>query len=164
MGLNSGWGKPEFDCSVPPHAPVCSGIVWAFENVSPPMIDHVSIAVRDLPASAGFYERALRPLGMTRLVSTTTRVAFGAKYPELWLNARPRMMAVDPDTGAHVCLRAKTADAVNAFHHAALACGGTDDGAPGLRPATLVTYYAAFIRDPDGNRIEVMTVPQPTTK
>ena len=76
-------------------------------------------------------------------------------------NARPGMSAVPIDTGAHLCLRARTPEAVDAFHARALANGGTDDGAPGLRAATMVTYYAAFIRDPDGNRIEVMTVPAP---
>lgn len=123
------------------------------------MIDHVSIAVRDLGLSAAFYERVLAPLGLSRLVDTAARVAFGTKYPEVWLNHRPGQPPVPADTGAHLCLRARTAAAVDAFHNAALAHGGTDDGAPGLRQATLVAYYAAFIRDPDGNRIEVMTVP-----
>ena len=123
------------------------------------MIDHVSISVRDLEASAHFYENALQPLGLAKLVATATRVAFGNKYPELWLNARPQMAAIDHNTGAHLCLRARSTEAIDAFHHAALAHGGADDGAPGLRQATMVDYYAAFIRDPDGNRIEVMTVP-----
>jgi catechol 2,3-dioxygenase-like lactoylglutathione lyase family enzyme len=123
------------------------------------MIDHVSIAVRDLGVSARFYESVLAPLGYSRQAEHPTRVAFGSKYPELWLNARPTMAPVAADTGAHICLRARTTEAVDAFHAAALANGGTDDGAPGLRPATQVVYYAAFIRDPDGNRVEVMTVP-----
>jgi catechol 2,3-dioxygenase-like lactoylglutathione lyase family enzyme len=123
------------------------------------MIDHVSIAVRDLAVSARFYELILEPLGFTRLAEHPTRVAFGGKYPELWLNARPTMAPVAADTGAHICLRARSTAAVDAFHARALASGGTDDGAPGLRQATQVVYYAAFIRDPDGNRLEVMTVP-----
>jgi catechol 2,3-dioxygenase-like lactoylglutathione lyase family enzyme len=123
------------------------------------MIDHVSIAVRDLDLSARFYARVLAPLGYTRQAEHPTRVAFGSKYPELWLNARPLIAAAAADTGAHICLRARSTEAVDAFHAAALANGGTDDGAPGLRQATQVVYYAAFIRDPDGNRLEVMTVP-----
>jgi catechol 2,3-dioxygenase-like lactoylglutathione lyase family enzyme len=123
------------------------------------MIDHVSIAVRNLDVSARFYQLIFAPLGYARLVEHSTRVAFGSTYPELWLNARPTMAAISPDTGAHICLRARTTEAVDAFHALAVANGGTDDGAPGLRQATQVTYYAAFIRDPDGNRIEVMTVP-----
>lgn len=123
------------------------------------MIDHVSLGVADLTRSAVLYEAALAPLGHRRLVETATRVGFGTKYPLLWLNARPSMAPVDPATGAHVCLRARTREAVDAFHAAALTKGASDDGAPGLRPATIVVYYAAFIRDLDGNRVEVMTVP-----
>ena len=124
------------------------------------MIDHISVAVRDLAAAARFYEHALAPLGYKRLVDTAARVAFGTKYPEVWLNARPHMNPIDADTGAHLCLRARTQEAVDAFHAHALSHGGTDDGAPGPRQATQVIYYAAFVRDPDGNRLEVMTVPQ----
>ena len=126
------------------------------------MIDHVSIAVRDLAVSARFYRHALEPLGYAQLADHPTRVAFGAKYPELWLNARPAMGPIAADTGAHVCLRARATEAVDAFHARALAHGGADDGAPGLRRATQVVYYAAFVRDPDGNRLEVMTVPAAT--
>jgi catechol 2,3-dioxygenase-like lactoylglutathione lyase family enzyme len=127
------------------------------------MIDHASLAVRDLAASTEFFTHALQPLGLTLLVAQSDRTGFGAKYPELWLNARPHMRPIEADTGAHLCLRARTPEAIDAFHAAALAHGGTDDGAPGLRKATLVTYYAAFVRDPDGNRIEVMTVPPTPT-
>ncbi|WP_315838394.1 VOC family protein [Bradyrhizobium prioriisuperbiae] len=126
------------------------------------MIDHISIAVRDLAASAAFYQHVLEPLGYSRLVERPATIGFGQKYPEVWLNARPAMRPLDDDTGAHVCLRAKTTEAVQDFHARALASGGRDDGAPGLRQATMVMYYAAFIRDPDGNKIEVMTVPSPT--
>lgn len=125
------------------------------------MIDHISVAVRDLAASAAFYQHVLEPLGYSRLVERPTTVGFGQKYPEVWLNARPAMRPLDDDTGAHVCLRARTIEAVQDFHARALASGGRDDGAPGLRQATMVMYYAAFIRDPDGNKIEAMTVPSP---
>ena len=62
-----------------------------------------------------------------------------------------------PDSGAHICLRAPDTAAVDAFHVAALKAGGRSDGAPGLRPQYHATYYAAFIRDLDGNRIEAVT-------
>lgn len=123
------------------------------------MIDHVSLGVSDLARSARFYDAVLAPLGFRRLVDADVRVGFGKKYPELWLNLRTGMAPVAPDTGIHVCLRTRSADAVDAFHAAALAHGGTDDGRPGLRKAAMVTYYGAFVRDPDGNRLEAMTVP-----
>ena len=84
--------------------------------------------------------------------------AFGTS-PEFWLNLRPQMAAAAADSGAHVCLRAAGPAAVDAFHAAALAAGGTSDGAPGLRPQHGQGYYAAFIRDADGNRIEAVTFP-----
>lgn len=123
------------------------------------MIDHVSIAVRDIAISGPFYDAALAPIGYRRLITYPDRVGFGKTYPEIWLNSRPGMAAVDRDTGAHVCLRARSSEAVDAFHKAALLQGGRDDGPPGPRKAAMVTYYGAFIRDPDGNRLEVMTVP-----
>jgi predicted lactoylglutathione lyase len=67
------------------------------------------------------------------------------------------MTPLPPNHGTHICLRARSTDAVDAFHKAALATGGGDDGKPGLRPHYLQTYYAAFVTDPDGNRIEVVT-------
>jgi len=127
------------------------------------MIDHISIEVRDLAASADFYEQVFAPLGLTRLVNRDATVGFGKRHPEFWLNHRPGMPAVSGDTGAHVCLRAPTRDAVLAFHAAALLLGGKDDGAPGDREATMTTYYAAFVRDPEGNKIEVASFPRATT-
>jgi catechol 2,3-dioxygenase-like lactoylglutathione lyase family enzyme len=120
------------------------------------MIDHVSITVRDLAASARFYAEALAPLGYEKLRDDSTTVGFGKKYPELWLNHRPNAN-IDADTGAHVCLRGSDRAAVDRFHAAALAAGGKSDGAPGLRSHYHETYYAAFVRDPDGNRIEAVT-------
>ena len=67
------------------------------------------------------------------------------------------MAPVDSDTGTHICLRASSIEMVQAFHAAALAGGGRSDGAPGPRQATLGAYYAAFIRDPEGNKVEAAT-------
>ena len=121
------------------------------------MIDHVSIAVRDLAASARFYEPLLAPLGYTKLVARPATIGFGKKYPELWLNERRHMTRADPDSGNHICLRAASVDAVEAFHAAALQGGGRSDGAPGPRSGHIAGYYAAFILDPEGNRIEAAT-------
>ncbi len=123
------------------------------------MIDHISVGVSDLERSAKFYEATLAALGLTRLVTRPATIGFGKAYPEFWINFRAGMPRVTPDSGAHICLRAKTTSEVDAFHAAALAAGGTSDGAPGLRPHDRVRYYAAFVVDPDGNRIEAVTFP-----
>jgi catechol 2,3-dioxygenase-like lactoylglutathione lyase family enzyme len=121
------------------------------------MIDHVSVAVRDLDQSARFYQAVLGAIGYEQLETRPHTVGFGKKYPEFWINLRSAMPPVAGDCGAHVGLRVRTAELVDAFHAAALAGGGSCDGAPGLRPQHGDGYYAAFIRDPDGNRIEAVT-------
>jgi catechol 2,3-dioxygenase-like lactoylglutathione lyase family enzyme len=126
------------------------------------MIDHVSIAVRDLASCGRFYEKLLLTLGYTKLVTRTATIGFGKKYPEFWLNERRALTPVDPDTGAHVCLRASSEEAVRAFHEAAVQGGGKSDGEPGPRAGTMAGYYAAFIRDPEGNKIEAATFGAPT--
>jgi catechol 2,3-dioxygenase-like lactoylglutathione lyase family enzyme len=122
------------------------------------MIDHISVAVRDIKAAEAFYSALLAPLGIIKLREwPAAAVGYGKKYPEFWINCRPGMPAVEAECGVHICLRASSTEAVDAFHAAALAGGGASDGAPGLRPEYNDRYYAAFIRDPDGNRIEVVT-------
>ena len=123
------------------------------------MIDHVSVGVSDLERSARFYEATLTPLGLSRLITRPAAVGFGKSYPEFWINLRTEMAQVAPDSGVHVCLRAKSTGEVDAFHAAALKAGGHSDGAPGLRPHDRVRYYATFVIDPDGNRIEAVTFP-----
>jgi catechol 2,3-dioxygenase-like lactoylglutathione lyase family enzyme len=123
------------------------------------MIDHVSVSVRDLERAARFYEQTLAPLGLSRLVTRPAAIGFGKSYPEFWINLRVDMAPVPRDSGVHICIRAKSATEVDAFHAAALKAGGGSDGAPGLRPHDRVRYYAAFIVDLDGNRIEAVTFP-----
>jgi catechol 2,3-dioxygenase-like lactoylglutathione lyase family enzyme len=121
------------------------------------MIDHISIAVRDLKSSARFYEALLKPLGMTRVREWPTSVGFGKTYPEFWINERAQHKPQPEDGGAHIALRAPDAKAVDAFHAAAIAAGAHSDGAPGMRHEYSPHYYAAFVRDWDGNRIEAVT-------
>jgi catechol 2,3-dioxygenase-like lactoylglutathione lyase family enzyme len=121
------------------------------------VIDHVSVGVRDLAAATSFYETVLAPLGFLQMEARPATVGFGKKYPEFWLNLRSGMGSATADSGAHVCFRARSIDMVDAFHAAALAAGGKSDGAPALRPQHGEGYYAAFIRDLDGNRIEAVT-------
>jgi catechol 2,3-dioxygenase-like lactoylglutathione lyase family enzyme len=124
------------------------------------MIDHVSVGVADLERAARFYQAALGPLGISRLVTRPATIGFGKAYPEFWINLRNGMGKVAHEAGTHICLRAKTNAEVDAFHAAAVGTGGISDGAPGLRPHDRVKYYAAFVLDPDGNRIEAVTFPQ----
>ena len=124
------------------------------------MIDHISVAVRDLEAGERFYTAQLATLGMTKLREwPDAAIGYGKndKHPEFWINVRADMTPVAADSGVHICLRALTTEAVDAFHAAALAGGGTSDGEPGFRKKYNPRYYAAFIRDPDGNRIEAVT-------
>lgn len=121
------------------------------------MIDHVSIPVRQLKASARFYDFLLATLGMQRVRDWPSSIGYGKTYAEFWLNERARLEPFPADSGAHVCLRASDTAAVDAFHAAALAAGAKSDGAPGVRTEYSPHYYAAFIRDFDGNRIEAVT-------
>ncbi|TAL02951.1 MAG: VOC family protein [Rhodospirillaceae bacterium] len=121
------------------------------------MIDHASVPVRSLLQSADTYERFLKPLGYTRLVERAATIGFGKKYPELWLNARPKMIMASDDAGYHVCLRAPDEKAVCDFHATALEAGCQCAGPPGNRQGAMALYFAAFIFDKDGNKIEAAT-------
>ena len=122
------------------------------------MIDHISIAVRDLAKAEAFYKALLAPLGIAKLREWPgAAIGFGKKYPEFWINQRNAMDRVADDSGVHICLRAPDTRAVDAFHAAAVKSGGASDGAPGPREQYHAGYYAAFVRDPDGNRIEAVT-------
>lgn len=121
------------------------------------MIDHVSVAVSDIASATVFYDRLLAVLGYKQLVSRDRTVGFGKTYPEFWLNLREDIDPLPAETGLHVALRARDTETVKAFHKTALANGATCDGPPGPREATNPGYYACFIRDVDGNRIEAVT-------
>src|SRR3569832_1939028 len=100
------------------------------------MIDHVSIAVRDLAASTRFYETLLAVLGINALEKRPATVGFGKTFPDFWINLRADMQPLVPSNGAHICFRARTTEVVDAFHAAALGGGGASAsaGAPGFRP------------------------------
>jgi catechol 2,3-dioxygenase-like lactoylglutathione lyase family enzyme len=124
------------------------------------MIDHISIGVSDLKASTAFYKEVLATLDYELRDPRPATSGFGRRgkpHSEFWLNARPGMDKVPADSGTHICLRAKSAEDVKAFYDAAMRLGAKDDGAPGVRPVYSDNYYAAFIRDFDGNKIEVVT-------
>jgi catechol 2,3-dioxygenase-like lactoylglutathione lyase family enzyme len=122
--------------------------------VAKPMLDHVSIGVSDIAAAKRFYDAVLSPLGYGCRYEDAAMLGYGAEEASLWLNFTDRPVPADERSGLHVSFAAPTQASVDAFHVAALASGGTDNGKPGLRPDYGFGYYAAFVVDPDGYRIE----------
>ena len=118
------------------------------------MLDHISVGVRDANASKRFYDAALAPLGYTCLSQSPGSLGYGAQSAALWVNEASRPVPADEKSGLHFCFAAPTRDGVDAFHAAALRQGGSDNGAPGLRADYSENYYAAFVVDPDGYRLE----------
>ncbi|HEX2085748.1 MAG TPA: VOC family protein [Solirubrobacteraceae bacterium] len=117
------------------------------------LLDHIGFDVADLDRSARFYDAVFFALGTRRAHQSRRAIAYGDNGPAFWIVERGRRPA--PGYG-HVALRASGRAAVQAAHAAGLANGGTDDGAPGARPHYGRRYYAGYLRDPDGLRIEVV--------
>ena len=117
------------------------------------MLDHVSIGVSDFERSKTFYDRALRPLGITHLYADGDRSAGYGISPKafFWIGAQNT-----PKMGAHIAFTAPAPAAVDRFYDAAIAAGGIDYGRPGLRPNYHPAYYGAFVLDPDGYNIEAV--------
>ena len=118
------------------------------------MFDHVSIGVRDAAVSKPFYDAALKPLGYSCLSQSSGSLGYGAQAVALWVNDAARPVAADKNSGLHFCFAAPTRASVDAFHAGALRAGGNSNGAPGLRADYGENYYAAFVVDPDGYRLE----------
>ena len=118
------------------------------------MIDHVSIGVRNIPVAKRFYDATLQPLGYRCLSESPGSLGYGANSPALWMNATDQPVPADSRSGLHFCFSAPDRRSVDAFHAAGLAAGGRDNGTPGLRADYGAGYYAAFLIDPDGYRIE----------
>lgn len=115
------------------------------------MIDHIGIQVTDLEASVAFYTRALAPLGYVLVMRFEQVAGFGvAGKPDFWIGVGK------PTDKLHIAFRAKGRADVRAFYDTAMAAGGTDNGAPGVRAAYHPSYYGAFVRDPDGHNIEAV--------
>jgi catechol 2,3-dioxygenase-like lactoylglutathione lyase family enzyme len=117
------------------------------------MIDHVAFYVSDLEVSRSFYEQALAPFGYGVAFEMEGMVAFGP-------GSRPRLalrVGEEPSRTGHVAIEADDHATVDAFYAAAMAAGGSDNGAPGIREHYHPTYYAAFVHDPDGNNVEAVS-------
>lgn len=122
------------------------------------MIDHLGISVSDFDASKAFYDEAMAPLGASLLYMVPAEYTDGVKVggygrdrPVFWLHE-----ATPTGPGRHYAFTARNRAEVDAFHAAALAAGGRDNGAPGLRPHYHPNYYGAFVFDPDGNNVEAV--------
>ncbi len=124
------------------------------------MLDHVSLGVTNISRSRLFYDAVLRPLGLVRIVDfgEDRGSDYGAApgSPGVEFTITREASVGTPVPGAHICFRAPDRAAVDAFHAAALACGGRDDRASGLRLHYHSDYYGAFVLDPDGHRIEAV--------
>jgi catechol 2,3-dioxygenase-like lactoylglutathione lyase family enzyme len=117
------------------------------------MIDHVTLGVTDLDRAQAFYDRALAPLAIERLYADGDSYSGYGVRPKafFWIGRRSEILS-----GSHVAFAAPNRAAVDAFHEAALAAGGRDNGRPGLRPQYRANYYGAFVLDPDGHNIEAV--------
>lgn len=123
------------------------------------MIDHIGLHVRDVARATEFYLKALAPLGIGIVMQVSAEetghgaaVGFGAGLkPFFWIG-----QSGEPSGPLHVAFAAESRAAVDAFYHAALQAGGTDNGPPGLRPEYHANYYGAFVLDRDGNNIEAV--------
>ena len=118
------------------------------------MINHLSIGVRDVAHSRKFYDAALTPLGYKRLSDGETSLGYGDKAVTLWVQKSDSPVPSDMASGLHFCFDAPTRKSVAEFYKAALASGGKDNGPAGLRADYGDNYYAAFVIDPDGYRLE----------
>lgn len=121
------------------------------------MLDHISLGVKNLRKAQDFYDAVLKPLGYKRVWDIEGSAGYGrsAREPRFWL-AEPEKGAARSAPGMHIAFVAPNRARVRAFHEAALAAGGKDNGAPGLRPQYHPHYYGAFAIDPDGNHIEAV--------
>lgn len=120
------------------------------------MLDHVSLGVADLARAARFYDAVLEPLGYVRVWTYEKAIGYGIAGGEDKLAIKERAGAHPPGEGFHLAFTATSREAVDSFHARALAVAGLDQGPPGLRPAYGPGYYAAFVRDLDGHRIEAV--------
>ena len=118
------------------------------------MFDHISIGVSDVARAKRFYDAALKPLGYDCLYEGDGSLGYGKKAVQLWIGAAKRPVPADEQSGLHFCFKAPDTKAIDAFHAAALKAGGRDKSKTGLRKDYSPDYYAAFVVDPDGYRLE----------
>ncbi len=121
------------------------------------MIHHLSLGTADLERARAFYDPVMKELGLRLTLDVEDAIGYGAGITVFSLNLPADGGAPSPGNGVHVAFEVEKRSAVDSFFRVALANGGTGDGDPGLRPDYDGHYYAAFVRDPDGNKIEALT-------
>jgi catechol 2,3-dioxygenase-like lactoylglutathione lyase family enzyme len=125
------------------------------------VLDHVSIAVSEIAAAEAFYDAIMAALGVAKVTAGPDHLGYGARadaaHPDrVYLSIRLDRNMRHASDQRHWCFKAASRDAVESFHAAGLAAGGFDDGEPGLRRHYHPEYFSAFLRDPDGNRLEAV--------
>ena len=121
------------------------------------ILSHVSVGTNDFARSQAFYDAVLGALGIPRMMTFEGDSAgYGREFPEFWIGPPHDGKPAAAGNGWHICFNAERREQVDTFYEKALQLGGTDEGKPGLRPQYTPDYYAAFVRDPDGNKIEAV--------
>ena len=120
------------------------------------VISHVSVGTNDYDKAKAFYDGVLATLGIRCVMDFPGGAGYGLKFPEFWIQSPHDGNAASIGNGTHVCFNANSMQEVQAFHTKALQLGGRDDGAPGFRKEYTPEYYAAFVHDLDGNKIEAV--------
>jgi len=124
------------------------------------VISHVSLGTNDYPRAKAFYDAVLATLQIGCVMHFPGGAGYGRKFPEFWIQSPHDGGRANVGNGVHVSFLATTINEVDAFHAKALELGGQDEGKPGYRPEYTPAYYAAFVRDLDGNKIEAMLMVQ----
>jgi catechol 2,3-dioxygenase-like lactoylglutathione lyase family enzyme len=126
------------------------------------IVNHVSVGVKDVEEAGRFYDAVLGALGYSRYGDFLPEaIAYGDDSYEFWVQLPSNQKPGDAGNGVHIAFNAPDIESVGAFHRAALAHGGRDEGEPGPRPDYGSDYYGCFVRDPDGNKIEAVLKPKP---
>ncbi len=125
-------------------------------TLNPSVLSHVSLGTNDYARAKPFYDAVLATLQIKCVMDFPGGAGYGRAFPEFWIQAPHDGGRASVGNGVHVSFLANSREEVDAFHAAALRLGGKDDGAPGFRPDYDAKYYAAFVRDLDGNKIEAM--------
>jgi catechol 2,3-dioxygenase-like lactoylglutathione lyase family enzyme len=154
LGLQQGWRQ--LDLQVIPATHLAT-----HEDLT--MLSYITVGANDLDRSGRFYDAALAPLGLVRTKTTDREIGYGprdasggAAKSRFWIIRPFNGLPATWGNGVDVAFEAASRAAVDAFQAAALAAGGSDEGAPGLRPQYHASFYTAYVRDPDGNKLNAV--------